>query len=234
MDSLTDEQIRDLILSVGTHKKSRKLSPIEVAKYINIAQESGIPKNELASMLQLNSTSIFSKFTNLLKLNPDVQNLVDWGNNSATISFTSADLMSRLPHAEQQKITPEIIKNKLNKSEIRQIVQIWERSEKDIQTSLNEVLNQRPIIEKQYLFIGYIDNERLIDKLRQLKQYQRDSLLADILNKEINPKMKFNCRLGANNFSLAGDETFSKNIKLINPDFETAIINWLKECLEIE
>jgi len=49
LDSLSSDERRDLILSIGTHKKNRRLSPIQVAQLLNrLYQIQGISLKEIA------------------------------------------------------------------------------------------------------------------------------------------------------------------------------------------
>ena len=72
MKGLSAEQQRDLILSVGTHKQERPLSPVEVAQFIDIEIKSGNTKPELSEERVL-SSYLIDRFFRLLRLSNNIQ-----------------------------------------------------------------------------------------------------------------------------------------------------------------
>jgi hypothetical protein len=229
MFGLSNERLRDLILSVGTHKKDRPLSPFQVAESFKIAMDSGVTKEQLAELVQLKDFSIISRFLTLLKLNPEIKDLVDWGKKKSTISFMSASIISRLNFDNQRIIAEKIMENGLNKNEIIQIIQIHERSRKSISESTQEVLNLRPVIQKTFVFIGKITDNELINILSKLTQNQRDLFLRSIIEKGFKIDNNWDCRLGSQGFSLSGGENFAFFMNQLQPDFEDAITQWIKK-----
>jgi hypothetical protein len=227
MDKLTNSLKRDLILSVGTHKKNRPLSPVEVAEGFKVAIDNGMSRKELAELVQFGGTSMIDRFLNLLKLNKDLRYLVDWRQGDLSISFSSASKIACLTDYEQKEVVKAILDNRLNKDEITQIIQIKKRSNKDINNCIQEVLNQRPTIERRYIFIGKIINPELSKSLERLTQLERNALLKKTINSEVNPNIHSEVRLGMNGFSLLGDELLSNELKKLKPDFESCINNLL-------
>ena len=76
MKGLSAYELRQLILSVGTHRSDRPLSPIEVAKLMRRALDMGETRKTLAGRLLLDDSSIIGRFMRLLSLPVQVQHLV--------------------------------------------------------------------------------------------------------------------------------------------------------------
>ena len=86
--NLTDI-LADIILSVGTHHRKRKLSPVEVATRMQIFLKKGYTVEKIAELIHL-SKDMTSRFFELLQLSSNIQYLVDWGSStSSAISFSS-------------------------------------------------------------------------------------------------------------------------------------------------
>ena len=71
MRGLSSAEVRQLILSVGTHKSERPLSPVEVAQLMQKAVKAGENRKEIAARLLLEDSSIIGRFIRLLQLPPD-------------------------------------------------------------------------------------------------------------------------------------------------------------------
>ncbi len=87
IDTLTNEERRQLLLSVGTHRGQRPLSPFEVAELFARAISKGATLAECAAAASLEGTTWVSRFLRLLKLPSTVTHLVDWGGGSGTIGL---------------------------------------------------------------------------------------------------------------------------------------------------
>ena len=86
---ISPEEWQNLVLSIATHKKKRRLSPIQVAKILEkIYKQADI--NQLSRDLQIQGPTLIYKFLSLLKLPEELQNFVDFGNRVNHISFSSA------------------------------------------------------------------------------------------------------------------------------------------------
>src|SRR5438128_180224 len=107
--ALTVAERQQLILSVGTHRGERHLSPIEVAHLFQKAIWGGDSASDLAETVSLDGTSQVSRFLALLKLPPDVQHLVDWGKSGDSLAFTAAFELSRLGNADDQRKAIEAV-----------------------------------------------------------------------------------------------------------------------------
>lgn len=226
MAKLTNSVKRNLILSVGTHRKNRLLSPIEVSKGFKIAIDEGMSNKEIAKMVDVD-VSIINKFLNLSKLTPKIQYLVDWGQSDSFISFSSAYEITRLKNDEHEELADAILANKFNKNEIVQIIQIRKRSTKNISESIQEILRLRPQIIRQHVFFGSIENHILSKYLAKQTQLKRDEIFKNVLKDKIAHDIVWKGKLGINNFSLGGGEDLAQQLKKFDPDFESVITSLL-------
>ena len=228
MKGLSPYEVGQLILSVGTRKSERPLSPIEVGKFMQRALDAGETRAEIASRLYLEDSTIIGHFTRLLSLPPQVQQLVGWGTGSATVSFTAAAIIARLKLPQERSILAKAaLENQFNKSEIIQVVQIRGRSNNPIENCIKAVLDQRPIVEKRHLIIGELRSEKLKDELEQIPQLERNNLLQSILERYVPDISCLGCKLGDVHFLLVGDDRFHAAIMSLPGGFEKSITEYL-------
>lgn len=233
MKGLSAHELRQLILSVGTHKSNRPLSPVEVAKLMQRVLDMGETRKTLANRLLLEDSSIIGRFIRLLSLPIQVQHLIGWGSNPATISFTAGSDIARLEDPGDQKTLAKMaLENQLNKSEIIECVQLRQRSEMSIEDSVKAVLNQRPIIERRHAIIGELRSESLKNKLKEMSQFERNSLLQSALD-EYGPSVPcLGSKLGDGYFVLLGDDPFHTEITSLPEGFEVSVTRYLIQKLD--
>ena len=223
MDSELNIVKQNLILSTGTHRSNRVLSPVEVSEGFKKLKDSGMSSREISDIVLFKDISMISKFERLLLLSPKIQHLIDWGSSSSTISFSSAAELARLDKEKDQELLSEaILKNKLSKQEVIQIIQIKRRSSKPILKCIDEIIKLRPEIERKFVFIGAIVNEHLRSILDKLTQNERNKLLLNSLNNQFQQNIHWEGRLGKDRFTLVGDEQFSQKLQNLG-NFEDAI-----------
>ena len=232
MKGLQSNEIRLLILSVGTHKSKRPLSPVEVGKYIQRALDAGETRATVAEKLLLDDATVIGRFVRLLDLPPQVLQLIGWGADPATVSFTSASDIARLESKSAQiAIAKAALENRLNKSEILEVIQITERSRRPIESCIEEVLNQRPIVERRHVIIGELQSDSLIETLTQMSQFQRNDLLLSALARYGLNTSILGAKLGDRYFLLVGDDAFQTAITSLPGGFEQSITKYLtREC----
>lgn len=233
MKGLSAHEARLLILSVGTHRSHRPLSPVEVAKFMKRALNMGETRKTLADRLLLDDSSIIGRFIRLLSLPVQVQHLIGWGSNPDTISFTAASDIARLGCPEEQShLAKMALENQFNKSEILQCVQLRQRSKRSIEDCIKAVLDQRPIIERRHVIIGELKPENLKDKLKEMSQLERDNLLESALD-EYGPNVpRLGAKLGNGYFLLVGDDQFHAEITSLPDGFEESISLYLIQKLD--
>ena len=232
MKGLLSREISQLILSVGTHKSQRPLLPIEVAEYMQKALDAGEKRKDIAEKLYLEDSSIIGRFIRLLSLPAQVQQIIGWGSDPTTISFTAASEIARLDSSQEQSpLAKAALENQFNKSEIIQVVQIRRRSGNSIESCIKAVLDQRPIVERRYVVIGEMRSEILKDKLKQISQQERNNLLQLVLERHGPDTPHLGAKLGAEYFILVGDEHFHSAIVTLPQGFEESITEYLMQEL---
>jgi len=217
LPGLTIDEAKDLVLSIGTHFGKRRLSPIEVAKLFRKALASGASTKMCAQAVGLTGPSMISRFIQLLKLGPKISYMVDWGQSGSMLSFASAWRLAELSELEQELVTPQIIAHQMNKEEVRQLIQLRKRSQKNINECVNDVLRMRPTITKRYVFLGAIMEASVRMRLGDLRQVERDEIFASVIDELWGKLPNTTMHLGAERFSVATDERgaerFNKDVR---------------------
>ena len=96
MKGLSTAEYKKLILSVGTHRNERILSPLEVAQLLSKAISAGTSRKECAEALQIGTTQV-STFLKLVRLTSEIQHLSDWrGTAGASIAFSTLTELGQL------------------------------------------------------------------------------------------------------------------------------------------
>ena len=224
---LSHTELQSLILSVGTHRGHRRLSPMEVATLLRQAMEAGTSRQALSESLKISETQV-SRFIRLFDLEPELRDLADWGSgNAATIPFSSLLEIVRLAPSQQFEVVESALTHKLTKAEFRQISQISERSGQHITDCIADVIERRPQVQVQFVLIGSIQQNKLQEYLDTQLQNARDCLLKKVLDKLGQPSQAIQGRLGSKMFTfLAGQDIVS--LLDMDPDAIEAFVN---ECL---
>jgi hypothetical protein len=213
-----------LIVSIGTHRSVRSLTPVEVGEGIQRLKLEGMSKKDIRELVMLEDDSMLLKFERLLSLPQEILHLIDWGQTNVAVPFSSAFELTKLNNIQDQiDLMHAIIENKFSKKEVIYIVQTKKRSKKPIIDCINDVKNLRPEIEKIYVYIGAILNENLISTLSELTQFERDKILINALNKRFVPPLDWEGRLGKRRFTLTGGIILASQIQKMTPDYETEI-----------
>lgn len=227
---LTREDYRDLVLSVGTHRKSRRLSPLEVAQLLAKALAAGATKRDCATALGLGQTQV-STFLKLLDLAADIQHLADWrGGKNASIPFSILAELARLVPQDQAQAVDSVLRYGLTWKEVVQLVQVSQRSGKAIGKCITDVLNLRPEVVTRHLFVGAIKSEQLEHHIRDIDQSERDRLFTRVLNRLVGSDYSAKGRLGAGKFTILSDHDLSRLLG-VDPDELENTINEILESL---
>jgi hypothetical protein len=234
LHGLPPDILRGLLLSVGSHKGTRPLSPSEVAGGLKDAVSAGTSLKDLAATLHLNGPSMLSRFIRLLELPPDVLHLVDWGQTKATIAFTAASELSRLKsHEDQKALAKAAVESELTTTEVKSVVQLHSRSKKPIAECIEAILALRTKVIRRNVFIGGISSPDLVARLQTMRQVERDQLLKSVLGTMLPDYEDVGGRLGHDRFTLAVEnESAAKAIMAIPNGFESAIADALAKALE--
>ena len=214
LPGITTDEAKALIMSVGTHRGQRSLSPVEVAKIFSKAILHGASREQCAEFVHLKGPDMISRFLRLIDLSSMVQLSVDWRQTGPTISFTSAWRLSDYDKDEQEKACLEIMANQLTTKEVEQVVQLRQRSGRSFSDCTAEVVQMRPKIEKIHVIIGAITNTRVKEWLSNMSQARRDSLFSDVLPQAYPNAIKCSGRLGIDRFTIITDK---QGYDLVNP-----------------
>ena len=205
MIGLSPDELRSLILSVGTHRNDRPLSPVEVSSLLHKALEAGATRGEFKEELQVGATAI-ARFLRLRDLTPELQHIADWGGGSSSgIAFSTLSEIAKLPKRDQEIAARAVLEHGLTWNEVLQVVQVAQRSDKVIEDVVEDILQLRPQIERRHVFIGAITSDTLRERLPELTQNQRDQLLRRAITR-LAPGLerRVDGKLGLQKFTLVG------------------------------
>lgn len=218
LPGLSPDESKKLLLSIGTHRGKRPLSPIEAASLFRKAIAAGSSLSDCANAVQLEGPTWIGRFIKLLDLPPEAFHLVDWGRKRGSITFTAASEVARLPDLEdQQRAIEATLTHDLSSSEVRQLVQLRTRSRKAIDNCVAQVLKMRPQVEVRQMFVGAVTSSKLRDYLRTIPQHQRDDCLVRVCQEQLR-HLNISGHLGIERFTLLGGKDFgnflsrSKNV----------------------
>ena len=230
MRGISAENERDLILSVGTQKTDRPLSPIEVAGLIERAIRSGTTIGEISKEILLDTTMI-TRFRRLSALAPEIQHFIGWGGKSR-ISFSAASEIARLRTPEEQEyVGTAAVEHGLSKKEVIQVVEARNKLGKSIDESVKEILDMRPRTIKRYLYIGAIRSSRVKERLNNMSQKERDELFEKVVTSNLPNLPPWDGLLGKERFTLVGEEDLNRRLVELKADFASSINNYLESYL---
>ncbi len=220
---LSGDDYRDLVLSVGTHRKSRRLSPLEVAQLLAKALAAGATRDDCATALGIGTTQIRT-FLQLLDLNDEIQHLADWrGSKNATVPFSTLAEVARVAPHDQVEVVDSVLRHGLTWKEVIQLVQIANRSEKPIDECITDVLNLRPEVETRHLFVGAITSEHLMRQIGAKSQSDRDRMFHQALNRLFGSSYQAKGRLGDSKFTIVSDHDLPKLLGTTPDELEKTI-----------
>jgi hypothetical protein len=227
VQGLSPAEHKGLLLSVGTHRGKRPLSPVEVAMLFKRAADAGASLRDLAELVHFDGTTMVSRFLRLLELNPEIQHLIDWGQSGSTIAFSAASELSRLDTGEQVGACTAVLENQLSSAEVKELVQLRLRSQQSLPDCIAAVLRMRPRIEKRHLLIGAVMAEGVRIRLRTMTQAERDALFQQVLLELLSPLDDYSGRLGVERFTISGNEAVAERLTSGQADFEGLVVRAL-------
>lgn len=224
VQGLSPSEARNLILSVGTHRSNRPLSPVEVAEAMEESLMAGATVAQLAAALQLEDATWVTRFRRLLQLPPDVRHLVNWGSGPASVSLTASSEIARLASEDDRRgVMNAAVEHSLTSAEVRQVVQILRRSEQGADEAVASVVRQRPQVTRRHLLIGAILSDELQTTLRGMTQRERDDLLEAAMSTHVPGLPQWSGRLGVDHFTLSGGPDFAATIQNRPGGFEASV-----------
>ena len=232
MAGLTPAELRDLTLSVGTHRATRRLSPLEVAQLIGKMLRFDSNREKCSQHLGISKTQI-SSFLRLLDVDARVQHLADWrGTANATIPFSTLSETARLEPTEQVVLAEAALRTALGWKEVVQIVQIRERSGEPIDACIERILALRPEIVKQHVFVGRVGQDSGHMYLQGELQSARDDRLERALNRVLGSNYPRKSRLGENTFTIISDHDLPRLLDITPDELEIAVNRMLRELTD--
>jgi hypothetical protein len=224
LPGLTHEEARNLIMSVGTYRGTRRLSPVEAATLFEKAITAGASPQECARTAGFKGSTMIPKFLRLLRLNSNLHHLIGWGQSGASISFIAASEIGRLNEDERAEAFDVAIGNQMTKMEVLHMIQLRIRSRRRITACADDIVRMRPTVTRVHVFLGAVTDESTRQNLAKLRQSERDQLLASVLTDTYGVLRKTSGRLGIERFTIVTDEQGAARLKRGGgPGFEVAI-----------
>jgi len=220
--AISGEELRDLLLSVGSHRRQRRLTPIEVANLFRREIRAGSTLSDCAHLVHLDGTTMVNRFLKLRRLDPKIQPNIAWGQSGVTVGFTIASEIAKLAQSDHVRLVTAVLELSLKKSEVIQVVQLRRRTNCDIDSAINQIVKTRPTVVRKYLFFGGITANTTKTVLVDLHQDERDNIFTSVLN-QLSLSDNEGHRLGGGNFSFIGEEGFADKVNQMKPDFESLI-----------
>ena len=222
MRGISAEELRDLILSVGTHKQERILSPVEVAQLLEKAINAGATIQEISKEILLNPT-MTTRLHRLLNLAPEIQHLVGWEGKPKISPSTASEIARLKTLKEQEFLANATLENRLSKREVIQIIEVRNKFNKPIGECVEEIIEMRPRIIRRYLFIGAIKSPEVQDRLSKMPQKERNVLFNNVVTLNLPNLASWDGSLGVNRFTLIGNEDLNETISKLPTDFASSI-----------
>lgn len=213
MSPLSPTERRGLILSVGTHRGKRPLSPVEVAQLFQRMLDNGSTLSDIAELVQFDGTTMIGRFQRLLGLAPPIQHLVVFGTEDGALGFTSAFELARLPSADHQEVAMAVLEHGLSSAEVRQVVQLRLRSRRPVDDCISEVVGMRREVVTRHIFIGAVTDEGVRARLNGLTQAERNSAFGQLLGEHFASLRLGAGRLGVDRFTLVGGQELHSTAK---------------------
>jgi hypothetical protein len=195
--------------------------------------DAGTRAKDVAAALHLDGTTMIQRFVRLLSLSPDVQHLIDWGQTGATIAFTAASELSRLKSGDDQAAAATAaLENELTSGEVKSLVQLKLRSRKPLQECVDEIVRLRPTIQRRHVLVGAVTSPELRTRLETLTQLQRDEAFRKALTAQFPGLGQAASRLGADRYTITGDEGVFERLTKDAARFESAITKAIAAVVE--
>lgn len=219
--ALSPEERRDLIVSVGTHRGERRLSPLQVASLFEKARRGGATPTECAQLVGFKRPDMITRFLRLLDLSANVQELVGWGATETTLPFTAASEIARLPVQLHEPVARAVVEAQLGSGEVTQVVQRVRRSGASPEGAVEEILRLRPKIARRHVFIGHLADERLSVRLSALAPSARSELMLTSLRGVVGD-IEGQARLTPTGFVISTDDEGADALRNVG-DVESAL-----------
>ena len=225
-DDARQELLQNLIMSVGTHRGERPLSPVESAEVISSELARGVSMKDLASELLLEGPTMLSRLRKLLDLPAEIRGLVDWRRSGTTIRMSTASQIARLPNVDEMTLLARgVFEHELTKSETQQIVELVFKTGSAVPIAIEQMLKARPKTEHKVLFIGSLEDREILVFLKTMSQSSRDQLLRSVIDRIVPADLEWSSRLGVDRYMVSGGIELSNVFEGLADGFEAEINN---------
>jgi hypothetical protein len=229
-DGFPDSKRRELILSVGTHRAKRYLSPSEVCEYLLEWLNCGATLSSIATQLHLKRPDMLKRFLKLESLAEELRPLVDWGSPDNGLSFSTAALIASERSSDQLELGKAIIANRLNRREMESILQRARRGQVPLKVAVEEIVRLRPRVEERYVYIGRLRSD-VSERLQGLSHKERDDLLKRAINEMLGGECLCTARLSLSRWTLVGDKAFGNRLAAVGKSLDPRINDALAQLL---
>lgn len=229
INGISDDEDLKLRATLKLHRKTRHLSPLETAALIQQAIISGETISTLSKKLNT-SVDQLRKIHKLNSLvNDKLKKAIVWGMPGENeISMTVAKELERLKSQTKQLIIfNNVLKFKLNKHEVTEIISLHKRSKKSLKECVTQVVKSRPQVKETFVITGKIIDKELINKLGEITPFDRNKLLKTTLEKHL-PKLSIKGqRLKKKSFVIIGDDKTYDLLTGLDQPYE----RFVQDCL---
>jgi len=218
------ELLSSLIMSVGTHRRNRPLSPVEVAEGFETLLESGWTANRISDEVLLKDASMVGRFRKLLELPVGIRELVNWHGSSSTITMSTAAEIARLRGLrDKTRLADSVLEYGLSKFEAQQAIELVRNVELSVSESVERVVRTRSKVVERSLFIGTVTEASVIERLKTMSQLQRDEILNRVISQLVPSSAEYSARMGVGRYTVSGGSVLSESFSGLPDGFEETI-----------
>ncbi len=217
--------------SLHRNSSNRFLSPLECSNLLSIAKNE-YTVNEIFKRIKI-SRDMYRKILQLEKIKPKkIRDSIIWGRSQHNLGLLSMSVAKYIAQLEDENNQLElynlVCKNRLNKSEIKDVIPEFNRGV-SLSNSVKNVVSLRPKIIKTNQIIGKIMNQDLSLILIDKNPKERNIIFKNYLNEIISKGNIIKCVLNDKNFFIECSDDVAKRILKLAPDIETFLSNKLLE-----
>lgn len=218
---LTEDELAEVIMSVGTHRKIRQIPPVEVARRIERALSWGVSygtefvhydKRTLAMRLGFKDPGMIDRFLVLLSIPEEFQKIVNWGSGKGSLNhltFSIASFASHLPPERRGEFILEVLRHELTKEHAKAAIQLLKR---DPRKSVSECVAEiRPVVTEHEILVGtFPAASAMLDEALPIGR--KESILNRVVGGILGDE-RFAVRLSNTHFIISTSEKGKRRLK---------------------
>ena len=231
--TLSQVERRDLILSVGTHRDTRPLGPLEVGNLLRREIDVGTPRAAIAQHLRINPSQV-GAFIKLTRLAPRIGQQAGWGRTTLDqISFSSlAELVVLADWRDQETVADAIRAHRLTRAEVQATVQTARRSGRPLEECIQDTLERRPTVVTTHVLMGAILSQRTRRWLESLSPDTRGEHIRSAVREVFPGPNDIRGTLAHDRFVLTAGRTAFSAYPIGPDEVERRINAYLRHCME--